>query len=617
MVPDSHQNGAGSRSTSAVGRLVRDRLEGDPAWRHLTADGRWICPYCLTAIRSPQPGKANLARAIERHLANRCPDFQAGQGGYRDEDAIRQRLRFEDISTAATTDPAWQVFDHEGYWYSPFSLQRVPEVHAPKGQLDGALLRGMAEHLMRCPAYQQGTIHPVNEVQAARDRAVLVSRIRVEVVDKHLNSPHWRYHDPVGAWVCPFCLTRLTQVNLGQPDHAGRVASHLIECPGFRQQPARLQSESRVREASCGGTPMPPIPAKGIATARSRSLSRANQVLPPNGTPQAVKLERQQWDMTPPSGNLVAGSTKTPPVAAPVPPPEQAPFNVDGAQALTGSLLDRLAGEDPPLASSEQSWLFGVDDDPQSAKSKSHSQEIDLERARDVQAGLLPQAPQLPGYRFATRYEPCSTVSGDFYEFIALADGRLGFAMGDVSGHGIQAALVMSMTKKTLAIYACDGDPPAQVLTAVNSAIAGDLNGRNFVTMTYAILDPAARTVTWARAGHDPAIWVNFPSRTCRDIMPPGMVVGMKTGELFANLLKEEVTPLQSGDLILLFTDGVTETMNRQGEEYGRDRLQEVLLQHGSGDLGTLLDRILDSIRTFRGRTQAKDDITILALAVD
>ena len=261
-----------------------------------------------------------------------------------------------------------------------------------------------------------------------------------------------------------------------------------------------------------------------------------------------------------------------------------------------------------------------MDDVSDSKRSAVAAPEVNSEliRARDVQKGLLRDAPTIPGYRFATRFEAATELSGDFYEFIDLPDGRTGFAQGDVSGHGAQAGLVMSMAKKVLAIYAKIHTDPTQVLAAVNDAIADDLGGKMFVTITYGILDPTARTITWARAGHNPTVRFNTHTGELEEIAPRGMIVGMKAGDLFAKTTETIVTEVRSGDIFLVYTDGVTETRNRQGEEYETDRLNELVRRHaGSVDLEQLLDRILDSLRGFRGGLPVDDDVTILAMAVD
>lgn len=241
----------------------------------------------------------------------------------------------------------------------------------------------------------------------------------------------------------------------------------------------------------------------------------------------------------------------------------------------------------------------------------------DMVLARELQQKLLADAPELPGYRFATRYQPCDQVSGDFFTFINLLDGRIGFAIGDVSGHGIQAGLVMSMTKKVLEIYGEQIGDPAEVLAKVNDAVTADLGGTMFVSMTYAILSPSERVIRWARAGHNPTMLYNLHSQEYAEIKPPGMVVGMKGGQVFRDSLQVEATTLRSGDTFLLYTDGITEMSNAQGEEFETERLRDVMRLCAAEGPEALLTQIMDRVRHFRGSIPVADDITMLALAVE
>jgi sigma-B regulation protein RsbU (phosphoserine phosphatase) len=303
-------------------------------------------------------------------------------------------------------------------------------------------------------------------------------------------------------------------------------------------------------------------------------------------------------DLTPEFLDALAAADAMPPSAEPSPSAEQAPAAADDDSGLTwmDQVEEEHAGETPSPESLERS---------------------DVIRARDLQQNLMQQAPDLPGFSFATRYEPCTDISGDFYEFVRLADGCVGFALGDVSGHGMQAGLIMSMAKKTLEIYAAHSTSPADVLANVNGALGRDLGGKLFISMFYAILDPARRTITWARAGHNPGMRLNRRTGTLDEIKPKGMVVGMKSGATYRQYLEEQVTAVEDGDVFLLYTDGVTETMNRQNEEFGTDRLAEIIRQHADEGPDQLLSHIMDRVRHFRGGGPPGDDATLLAISVD
>ncbi|PCJ52031.1 MAG: hypothetical protein COA79_24965 [Planctomycetota bacterium] len=268
---------------------------------------------------------------------------------------------------------------------------------------------------------------------------------------------------------------------------------------------------------------------------------------------------------------------------------------------------------------SEATWIDELaEDEPASFQ----TQEIDaaqreLNYAKNVQQNMLKEAPETPGYQFSTRYEGADEVSGDFYEFIKLPDGKIGFAQGDVSGHGVQAGLVMSMAKKVLSMNARRGQSPAQVLSSVNEELIQDLNGKTFVSMSYGILDTYGKKLVWARAGHNPSILYNIHTNEIQSLKPPGMVAGLRDTFLFRNIIKEDEIKLNSGDIFMFYTDGLTETANRQGEPYRQDRLEDVIRAHGKLDLDHLLGRIMDGARSFRGGANPADDITLVALKVD
>jgi hypothetical protein len=241
----------------------------------------------------------------------------------------------------------------------------------------------------------------------------------------------------------------------------------------------------------------------------------------------------------------------------------------------------------------------------------------DVIHAREFQGTMLAHTPSLPGYTFATRYEACSDITGDFYEFITMADGRVGFALADVSGHGVQAGLIMSMAKKTLEIYASIGHGPADTLAKVNDALARDLGGKMFISMVYGILSPDTRSITWARAGGTPVLRLSAQTGELTEVKPKGMVLGMKSGPIFRQSLEEQVTRLDAGDHFLLYTDGITETMNSSQEEFGSDRLGEVLRSYANERPDHLLDMVMERLRMFRGPLAVSDDLTMLALAVE
>lgn len=287
--------------------------------------------------------------------------------------------------------------------------------------------------------------------------------------------------------------------------------------------------------------------------------------------------------------------------------------------SLLAATIISLLPEENEEELNSLSWIDALadEDSTESIPSEKQVVNVDMVQARNVQKKMLKDAPSIEGYQFSTRYESCSEVSGDFYEFIQLPDGKIGFSQGDVSGHGMQAGLVMSMTKKILAMNARRGQSPTEVLSSVNEELIQDLNGKTFVSMTYGILEIYQRKIIWARAGHNPSILYNIHTKELRSLKPPGMVAGLRDTFLFRNTLREEELILNSGDIFLMYTDGLTETANRQNEPYRQEKLEEVIKAWGHLEVNDLLDRIMDSARSYRGGGPITDDITLLAIKVD
>jgi sigma-B regulation protein RsbU (phosphoserine phosphatase) len=161
------------------------------------------------------------------------------------------------------------------------------------------------------------------------------------------------------------------------------------------------------------------------------------------------------------------------------------------------------------------------------------------------------------------------------------------------------------------------GAGPIETLCKVNDALTRDLGGNMFISMIYGILDPDRRSINWARAGGTPALRFTTATGELTEIKPPGMVLGMKSGQIFRQSLKEESTELSAGQTILLYTDGVTESMNAQQEEWGPERLAQLIKDKASGGPEVLLGAIMDEVERFRGDLPVADDLTLLAMAVE
>jgi serine phosphatase RsbU (regulator of sigma subunit) len=163
---------------------------------------------------------------------------------------------------------------------------------------------------------------------------------------------------------------------------------------------------------------------------------------------------------------------------------------------------------------------------------------------------------------------------------------------------------------------------PRQLLIDANRIIAANLDARSFITMTYAVIDLQERTITYARAGHTPLIYVpgpGSPSRTARVLAPDGLVLGLKidSGEMFENLLEEVTLPLQAGDVFVFFTDGISEAMNEGDDCFGESRLGQLVEEHADLSSEELRERILREIEAFVGGAAQHDDMTMILLKIE
>ena len=234
--------------------------------------------------------------------------------------------------------------------------------------------------------------------------------------------------------------------------------------------------------------------------------------------------------------------------------------------------------------------------------------EQDLRVARSIQQASLPkEVPTLEGWQIAPYYQPAREVGGDFYDFHLLPEDRLGLVVGDATGKGVPAALVMSTTCGMLRLAARSFSSPGQMLQEVNEVLFPNIPSNMFVTCFYAILDPTSGHLVYANAGHDlPYLHRNGDAEELRARgMPFGLMPGMG--------YEEKETILHSGEAALLYSDGLVEAHDPAGEMFGFPRLKTLIAEHGEKrSLGELL---LEELYSFTGeRWEQEDDITLLTL---
>jgi serine phosphatase RsbU (regulator of sigma subunit) len=282
----------------------------------------------------------------------------------------------------------------------------------------------------------------------------------------------------------------------------------------------------------------------------------------------------------------------------------------------TGDQLGELADSFNQMTGSIENLL-------QTAAEKKRLEE-ELRIARQIQMSLLPRGQlDVPGLSVTALCVPAREVGGDYYDFFPLPQNKLGLLIADVSGKGTSAALYMAELKGLVLSLSQIYESPRQLLVEVNRIISENLDSRSFITMTYAVLDLSRGVMTHARAGHTPMIYLPGPGSTkpgAQVLTPNGMVLGLRiegANEKFAELLEEKRIDLSAGDVIVLYTDGITEAMNAHSDLFGESRLSRIVEEHGHLESGELRERILREIEAFVGGADQHDDMTMILLKIE
>src|SRR5215218_8045319 len=235
--------------------------------------------------------------------------------------------------------------------------------------------------------------------------------------------------------------------------------------------------------------------------------------------------------------------------------------------------------------------------------------EQELEVAQRIQQASLPEeVPELEGWQISPHYRPAREVGGDFYDFLELEEGRVGVVVGDATGKGVPAALVMASARSMLRAVAQASNSPGEVLRRVNETLVTDIPSNMFVTCFYAILDPKSASLSYANAGHD-LPYMCHSDGDAEELRARGMPLGLMLGMVY----EEVEVSLREGKSVLFYSDGLVEAHDPKGEMFGFPRLRALVAEHGEErELGEVL---MEELYSFVGEGwEQEDDITLLTL---
>ncbi|MBN1596235.1 SpoIIE family protein phosphatase, partial [candidate division FCPU426 bacterium] len=241
----------------------------------------------------------------------------------------------------------------------------------------------------------------------------------------------------------------------------------------------------------------------------------------------------------------------------------------------------------------------------------------EMQVAQEIQHTLLPrELPQIEGYDVSSLYRSAKEVGGDYFDFVWVDDNILGIAVADVSGKGIPGSLVMTMIRTALRLEARGNHSATEVMSKVNAFVTRDMKKGMFVTMFYIILDSRRRIINYSSAGHNPMILFREENNEVYFLKPRGFPLGidLPNPELFTNSLTQENVKLKKGDLLLVYTDGITEAMNSRREQFGEQRLIDIIRKYNSLSAQEFIAKLDEEIAAFTENYPQSDDITCVAV---
>lgn len=567
---------------SKIARKTREKFDSlcaqNRSFGMVLDDGQtWVCPYCgqpaVDDVHAPDFPDAALT-----HLLDVCPRADGLNGQVLPVFQLEESILFFRLKGRYLSDKSWRIQVAGGAWLCPFCVEATDVRSVDKGNqplpIDD-VVRNIRSHMKRCFPYSQNpnkwqSLERIKEILRKRKEQEMFASLVAEQLQR---NPVFQFADKNGKWICPFCEKAIGNVD--------------VSSPMARQHTAPQQIVGHLTSGTCTYREGPPDPRKTVEhmqqVAQQFQAPRSN--LDSGMNMQQMQMQAMQQAMAAQQQALAAAQQQQ---ATPQPNVESTRY-MDALRNELGELRTHL----------DQNAEF----------------RHNLERARKVQQRMLPMTPtNVPGYEFGAFYHACDHISGDFYDFIALPDGRIGVVMGDVSGHGLDAGLVMGITKKAFNLRAQTGEEPLTVVARVNNDIIPDLDKATFVTGVYGIIDPRSHVFRFVRFGHTFPSYFRASTREVTDVKSNGLMLGSVREDLFRRGTQVTEMRFEPGDALVIFTDGFMEAMTEEKEEFGMERLRAAIHRHGYSSAMGVIEGLLGAIHIFtRGFTQS-DDQTVLVL---
>jgi serine phosphatase RsbU (regulator of sigma subunit) len=512
-----------------------------------------------------------------------------------------------------TDDPRLVIRPLEqGDWLCPYCVKTV---NAPawtggaEDLLDDEIIRS---HLLECLKKA-----PEDHLPPMRPWQELIE----EVVKARLTQwPNYRVTNAEGDWICPHCLasTGVLRTNWDGTEaplewFLPSAIQHLRTCQEFAQTPLYPHLDLEVRATL------------GLHDVRKRLLKRvasdpAFHICDDTGiwldpvtemTVPDINLHLLPWGMAVQS-KIVEHLTR------PDHPGARTSWRVSKSLDDLNRLAGRISAKHSSGVAQSDAELKRLRDkvgELQATTASMHEINRDLAAARAVQIKLLPsKPPTIPGYEACAFYESCTELGGDMFHFLEVDADHTGFLIGDVSGHGVGAAMIMAGTMKSFTVRGKGQLSPKAVLAAMHRDLTVDIPPGRFVSAFYGILEHATGVVRFARAGHNPPLLFDAPTRQVHALEPPGLALGIGKPERFEEKVVEEEYVLSPGGVLMLYTDGIVEAQDAQRQLYGEERLKVTFVENSARPCRRIVDSVIASVRQYCQNVPLDDDVTLVVL---
>jgi len=372
------------------------------------------------------------------------------------------------------------------------------------------------------------------------------------------------------------------------------------DCPPLIELPERLTGESPAALHSWLQLTAAPVGDGLLGRCLTTQLPVNTGPLLPGGLHWRGRLASSQAGLSIMASPVTSGSRKLGVLAA---------VQHAGKEAFTGHEFEVFRS-----AAEQSAFALASAMTQQEAMDKRRIEE-ELRSASEVQRILLPEMPpEYGGYRIAATNTAAKVMSGDYYDFIPLDDNHAELVIADVSGKGIPASLVMATCRALVRGMARGGHSPTATLARVNRELWGDMREDMFISLAACVLDRTSPRLVLSRAGHDAPLLFSRRTGEVTPLKPPGLALGVDSGKVFERVTKDHEFSMESGDCLLLYTDGVNEAVNVEGDEFGMAALTETFRRSAAQGAPAVVAALMTAVQTFSGTRPQQDDITIVVI---